>query len=74
MQVEVETNPFRFAFPPMPGDPIYGHPSLDPGEEQAVQFQQEPLLLADLPSVVEQNRDVRRSLPASMHLLQVTSQ
>ena len=39
-------------------DPAGRHPPLDLGEEQAVYLQQEPLLLADLPPLVEQHRDV----------------
>ena len=57
-QVSVQTYLGRLAFLAVPDDPARRHLPLQPGEEQAVQFQQEPLLLADLPPLVEQHRDV----------------
>ena len=57
-QVLAETDSGGLTLPPVPDHTVGGRSPLDPREEQAVDFQKEPLPLADLPSLVEQHGDV----------------
>src|SRR4051812_11319333 len=56
----------------MPNDGVSRHLPLKPREEQAIDFEQELLLLTDLGSLVEQDRDVMKiaQLRGAFDLLQ----
>src|SRR5262249_4813415 len=54
----VETKRCGLAFPSVPDYPVDGEPSQYLEQKQAVEFQQEPLLVADFPPLVEEHRDV----------------